>query len=155
MELKNKLSVKTTVDTLALGGIAISLYLTYIKLSANAFVCGFGDCEKVTTSAYATVAGVPVALIGLAYYFTLLAFAVAYLDKRKERALRVLSMLTPFGFLASCYFVFLQLFVIHAICLYCLGSAATSTTVFVFGMVYLSLQKHYVQKEKTSVEETS
>lgn len=96
-------------------------------------------CEAVTTSRYATVSGMPVALLGALYYLTILVLAVAYLDRRQSVWLRLAAYLTFVGLAASVWLVYLQLFVIKAICLYCLFSAATSTILWGLGITVLVL----------------
>lgn len=100
----------------------------------------FAGCEKVTTSQYATLLGIPVALLGAIYYLLILVLVIAYLDTTKERVLYFTARLTPIGFLASLWFLFLQLFVIKALCLYCVISALTSTTLFILGIILLKLK---------------
>ena len=87
-------------------------------------------CEQVTTSQYATVGPVPLALFGAIYYGVLFFLTIAYFDTRKEMIVRIAAGLTTIGFLASLYFVYLQLFVIQAICLYCMISAVSSFLLF-------------------------
>ena len=98
-------------------------------------------CEKVLVSEYAVVGGVPVALIGSFYYLLLFLFAVASLSSEEnsnsDRFLRLAAKITPLGFMSSLWFVYLQFFVIHAICIYCLISATISTLLFVIGMSFL------------------
>lgn len=90
-------------------------------------------CEAVLTSEYSVVFGIPVALFGSVYYLVLFLLAILSLDMKRE-AIRFAVLLTPVGFLASLYFVYLQLFVIEEICTYCAVSAATSTTLFLLGL---------------------
>ena len=92
-------------------------------------------CAQVTTSKYAVMAGIPVALLGALYYLTIFLLVIFYLETKKRAVLRLVSYLTIIGFLASGYFVYLQLFVISYICIYCMVSAITSTTLFVAGML--------------------
>ena len=98
-------------------------------------------CEKVTTSEYSTVIGMPVALPGAIYYLVILILTVLYLDSKNKKHMVLAAMLTPLGLIASLWFLFLQFFVINAICLYCLASAATSTTLFVLGTIVLRRTK--------------
>lgn len=77
------------------------------------------------------------ALLGVFYYLTMLALAVTFLDRRDKRVLRLASWLSIAGLVASVVFVALQLFVIEAVCLYCMGSALTSTLLFILGMIVL------------------
>lgn len=94
-------------------------------------------CEKVTTSDYSVVFGIPLALFGAIYYFSLLVLIIAYFDFKKEIILKIAALITPIGFLASLYFIYLQVFVIKAICLYCMISAAASVILFILGMIIL------------------
>lgn len=89
-----------------------------------------GGCEKVTTSEYSTILGVPVAYTGFLYYLAVLVLLVLFVDLKKELFVKGLFALTTVGFLFSLYFTFLQFFVIKAICPYCLFSAGTSTILF-------------------------
>jgi uncharacterized membrane protein len=93
-------------------------------------------CETVLTSEHNTIGGIPVALLGAIYYFVLFLLAALSLDM-KRGIIRFAVLLTPFGFLASLYFVYLQLFVIKEICFYCMVSAATSTALFILGLLVI------------------
>lgn len=120
-------------------GFVDATYLTVKHFLGTPIPCAIlQGCEQVTNSQYATVFGVPVALLGSFYYLTVLILSVIYLDARKLLALKLAASLTIFGFLASLWFIFLQIFIIKAICLYCMFSAATSTTLFILGMAYLA-----------------
>src|SRR3989338_6923952 len=102
----------------------------------------FKGCEQVTTSAYSKVFGLPLALYGAAYYLFMLLVSVFYFDTKNKWVFNILKYLPVTGFLASAYFVYLQLFVIHALCTYCVISAITSTTLFIlsFFLTYLGSQ---------------
>lgn len=119
-------------------GFSDATYLTAKHYLGSPVTCIlFEGCEKVTTSPYSVVYGVPVALLGALYYATVLILAVAYFDSRRISILKLMAAITPAGFLASLWFVYLQLFVINAICFYCMVSAATSTALFGLGMYIL------------------
>lgn len=90
-------------------------------------------CEKVLTSAYSTVFGIPVALGGAFFYLVIIFLLLFYFDTKKSSILLLAARLTPLGFAASVYFFSLQAFIIHSWCLYCLGSAITSTLLFIMG----------------------
>ncbi len=98
----------------------------------------FGGCDKVLVSPYSAVGGIPVALLGAIYYLAIFVLGVAYLDTERTRILRFAASLTPLGFLASLWFLYLQLFVIKALCFYCLISLITSTLLFVLGLLMRS-----------------
>ena len=98
----------------------------------------FTGCETVAESKYAMVGPIPLALLGLLYYLAIFILTVAYFDTKKERLLLLAALFTIPGFLASVYFVYLQLFVIKAICLYCIISAVSSTILFGFGLLAIT-----------------
>lgn len=105
-------------------------------------------CDLVTKSEYSQIMGVPVSLLGAIYYLAIFLAAYIILETKKTEYLRFVAIATTFGFLFSAWFVYLQFFVIHAICQYCMLSAITSTTMFAASIVYFS--KEYVKNIKTS-----
>jgi len=120
------------------GGFVDATYLTVKHYSGTPLACSiFTDCEKVTTSRYAVIFGVPLALLGAVYYLAVFLSLIAYLDVRRQEILSFTALFTVVGLLASAWFVYLQLFVIHAICPYCMVSAIASTILFLLGMVVL------------------
>ena len=92
-------------------------------------------CELVLTSSYSFILGIPVSLLGAIYYFVVLVGISAYLESKNTRLLKWTLLLTIFGLLFSLWFLYVQAFVIGAYCLYCLGSALTSTALFVTACV--------------------
>ncbi|HMS09938.1 MAG TPA: vitamin K epoxide reductase family protein [Pyrinomonadaceae bacterium] len=114
----------------ALVGLADSVYLSVKHFTAEPVPCSLVEgCEKVLTSPYAEIAGVPIAAAGAAAYFIAFALAVlaAYGDGRMWKLFGGLATLMA-GF--SLWLIFLQAFVIGAFCQFCLISAATSLTLF-------------------------
>lgn len=97
-------------------------------------------CNTVLTSEHSVIFGIPTALVGAIYYLLLFLLAILSLDL-KRAIIRLAAYLTPIGFLASLYFVYLQLFVIKEICSYCLMSAITSTLLFIFGLFIIKLNR--------------
>ncbi len=121
-------------------GFLDASYLTAAHYFGVPLQCSIlNGCELVTTSEYAVVFGIPVALAGAIYYGTIFLLSIAYAETRDIKFLKVASHLTIFGILASAWFVYLQIFVIKAICLYCILSAITSTLLFLLGMGVLYL----------------
>lgn len=109
--------LRAGVAALALAGVAIAGYLTYVHYRPEALICtGSGGCETVQESSYAQLAGIPVALLGLAAYVAMLAL-VAW-DSELARTLVAALALAALGF--SLYLVSLQAFVIDAWCVWCL-----------------------------------
>lgn len=109
---------------LALAGLAISAYLTWVHYADVEPVCtGISDCAKVQSSKYAELAGVPVAVIGLAGYVAIL--GSLFVPGENGRTLGAFLALVGFGF--SAYLTYLELFVIDAICQWCVASAIVMT----------------------------
>ena len=121
-------------------GFIDASYLTVEHYQNAALPCViFKGCEQVTTSAYSKVFGLPLALYGAMYYLFMFLVSIFYFDTKNELTFKILKYVPVIGFLASAYFVYLQLFVIRAICTYCVISAITSTTLFIlsFFLTYL------------------
>lgn len=119
---------------LAIVGILDASYLTYEHYANFVPPCSLGlfvDCGKVLKSNYAVVMGVPLALAGIAYYSLVLISAVFTLSGGRRYGGYILLTLTSVGFICSLIFVYLQLVVIQAICLYCMLSAFISTMLLV------------------------
>jgi uncharacterized membrane protein len=112
---------------LALVGLFVAIYLTLFKLGIiGQLVCAVGSCETVQTSRWATFLGLPVAAWGVGYYVLVLAIAFAGTTERWEDSPRIplaLVLLTAWGALFSLWLTWLELFVIHAICQWCVVSA--------------------------------
>jgi len=104
--------------------------------------CTTAGCETVLTSAYSTLFGIPVALLGMIYYLIIAIGLFAHIEGKHEPSLRAVLLLTICGFIMSLWFVFTQAFLIHAYCLYCLGSATIST--ILFGSSVYVLKKYRV-----------
>lgn len=101
----------------ALAGIGVAGYLTWAHFADSAVVCvAGGSCEKVQESEYASIAGVPVAVLGLAAYTVILSLIAWDAPSARLSAATVALI----GVLFSAYLLVLQLFVIDAICIWCL-----------------------------------
>jgi uncharacterized membrane protein len=122
-------------------GLFVSAYLYLYKIGRiGTLACGSGDCETVQTSQWSRFLGVDVALIGLVGYAVLLVVALVALRssqvERRPPALLV-TALAAGGVLFTGYLTYLELFVIHAICRWCVGSAAIIVTILVLGLLEL------------------
>ncbi|MEK7546916.1 MAG: vitamin K epoxide reductase family protein [Patescibacteria group bacterium] len=112
-------------------GFADSLYLTiehYNGASVNCVITS--GCDKVLSSEYAVMFGVPLPLIGVIYYLSVFSLIMFFLFTHSEKFFKAALLLSPIGFLASAYFVYLQVFVIKYVCFYCMISAASATALF-------------------------
>jgi uncharacterized membrane protein len=110
---------------LAVVGIGVATYIVIADSGGGTPKClaGGGGCETVAHSKYSHIAGVNIAVFGIAGYVLLLASALVPGDAGRFGGL--LAALVGFGF--SAYLTYLELFVIHAVCQWCVGSAAVMT----------------------------
>lgn len=127
-----------TIAVIAFIGFLDASYLAALHFLGEIPPCTIGGCEVVTTSKYATILGVPVALLGALYYLFIFLKSVSFIHTGNIRTIRVTATFTIFGLLASVYFVFLQVFILKAICVYCILSAITSTILFALGCIVVS-----------------
>ena len=124
---------------LALVGLFVAIYLTLFKLGViGQLVCAAGSCETVQTSRWAVFMGAPVAAWGVGFYVVVLALAIAGTTERWEDSPRlslVMLLVTGWGALFSLWLTSLELFVIHAICQWCVGSAVIALALFVVSLL--------------------
>jgi uncharacterized membrane protein len=122
---------------LATAGFAVSLYLLTVHWGWWQAVClGVGDCESVNTSIYSELLGIPVALLGALTYATIILLNVGMLSGLLgELAARIQFFLVMLGLLFSAYLTYIELFVLHTICPWCVISA-----MLISAIMLLSLQ---------------
>lgn len=140
---------------LALIGVLDSGYLTYEHYSNAIPPCSdspFVDCGKVLKSEYSEVFGFPLAGLGLLHYSALLAVITFVYKTRNVLAQKLMVLQASAGALFSVYFVYLQVGVIGAICLYCMVSAINSFILLPFAVkaykTYEHAQKPLQKEEK-------
>lgn len=125
---------REVIAALALAGIFVALYLTLYKLGAiGELSCSVGSCETVNSSPWALLLGAPVAAWGVAFYIATFAVAGAGLRERYADSRRLslaLVLLSGWGVLFSSWLTYLELFVIRAICQWCVVSAAIVVAIF-------------------------
>jgi uncharacterized membrane protein len=133
---------RQSIALLALVGFFVALYLWLHALGfGGALKCGAaGGCETVQTSKWAVLFGLPVALYGVIGYLAILVVALAALrpgalGQRGWNAL--LAALATIGFVFTLYLTYVELFVIHAICRWCVGSAVIITAIWVVAVFAL------------------
>ena len=126
---------------LAFVGVFLSTYLTLYKLGyIGELQCAVGSCETVNTSRWATFLGFPVAAWGLGFYLSTLALLLVGIQERYADS-RTISLvlvgLTGWGVLFSGWLTYLELFVIDAICMWCVISAIIVAIMFVISVADL------------------
>jgi uncharacterized membrane protein len=127
------------IAALALAGIFLATYLALYKLGyIGALSCSVGSCETVNLSRWATFLGLPVAVWGVGFYVAV--FAVAFagtLDRFADAPWisHALLGLTGWGVLFSGWLTYLELFVIHAICMWCVISAILVVVLFALSVL--------------------
>ncbi len=121
---------------LALVGLLVSVYLLLYKVGVlGSLRCvGSGGCERVNTSPWSSFLGLPVAAYGVAGYLVLMGIALYGLrgdQAERPQATRWLAVLSGLAVLFSLYLLALELFVIHAVCLWCSVSGVAILAIFV------------------------
>ena len=134
--------VKGSDDTLALAkgwaipalsfvGLVVAGYLAYVEITSVEAVCGpVGNCNLVQSSAYTQIMGIPIAVLGLVNYVGVVGLWLVQKYGREplpHSAAVGLLGLTIFGTIFSVYLTLLEIFVIHAVCTWCLTSALITT----------------------------
>ncbi len=121
------------VGLVALGppGIGVAAYLTYSHWADRPTACGgIGECELVQTSEYSDIAGVPVALLGLLYFVAMAILALVHISRIEwmpdvlEWAQPVALSMALAGTAFVAYLTYVELFVLEAICIWCMALAA-------------------------------
>jgi uncharacterized membrane protein len=123
--------LKPVILVLSALGIILSLYLTYMHFTESqaAFCAAGSDCDTVRQSGFSTIMGIPVAATGVAGYSVILIVFLSGMKKRTKWLL--LYILALAGFVFSAYLTYLELFVIKAMCMYCIFSAVLMTIIFI------------------------
>jgi uncharacterized membrane protein len=128
--------LRVAAIVLALLGLIDAAYLAYLKfqLLTHGPGCFFGGCDEVNQSPYSMLLGVPVAIWGFLVYAALLGLSLFWMRASGKRGLwlgRGVLALSAWGLVFSAYLTALELFVIYAICPFCVASAIVMTVLFV------------------------
>ena len=124
---------------LALIGLGVAGYLTYVEIQLAEAFCGpVGDCNAVQSSPYARLFGlIPIGVLGVVGYVVILAaWAWGWFrgDRWSQYAYRVIFVLALIGTLFSLYLTYLEPFVIKAVCMWCLTSAVIMTLIMLLSL---------------------
>lgn len=134
-----KISRLLLILALAVAGFAVSVYLLTVHLGWwNAVCLGVGDCELVNTSRFSEFLGLPVALWGMAAYVGLGVLSVAIWHRiLLEWTPRLLFLGAAVGVVFSAYLTYIELFVLHEICPWCVLSAIIVSAIAVLAALEL------------------
>jgi uncharacterized membrane protein len=114
----------TAVAIVSMAGLADATYLTVQALTGETLSCGGSpDCFRVLGSSYARIGGIPVAMLGALAYFSAFTFAT-FAAFGYARAPKFLALMVGMMFLSTLWLLYVQAFLLHAYCRYCLLSAA-------------------------------
>jgi len=127
----------------AIAGMAISIYMFVFKtLSIDAMCLGNGGCSTVNASPYSEIYGIPVAAVGLIGYLAIIGSLI--LEKFtlffEDNGPLLEFGMGLVGVVYSAYLTYLEFYVIHAVCPFCVASAVTITLCFVFALIRLIKQ---------------
>lgn len=132
----NRTTLLTVLLVLTFLGIADAWYLASAALSGTSLSCSIAGleslngCNQVAQSAYSQFLGLPLALYGVFFYAVLFVIAAILITMPIRLLYKVAIGLGVVGFFLSLYFVFLQAFVIKAVCVYCMASVVIATGIF-------------------------
>jgi uncharacterized membrane protein len=132
------LRLRAAIGTLALAGAGIAAYLAYVKLTGSTAVCPTSGCETVQRSRYSELAGIPVSLLGLAAFVAI--FATALL--RHPLAVVAGAAVAVAGVAFAAYLLVLQLWVIDAVCVWCVTSDCVGAALAVLTVARLRTLDH-------------
>lgn len=131
---------RMAVALLALIGLFIALYLLAYSVGLVPLVCGISQCETVQMSEWSKVLpgrAVPVPALGVLGYAAILTLALAGVQPGRESSRGIgllLLALSGFGVAYSGFLTYLEAFVIHAWCVWCIASAVVMTLIFLFSL---------------------
>jgi uncharacterized membrane protein len=128
-------------------GLADATYLTVQALTGETLSCGGSpDCFRVLGSSYAKVGGIPVAMLGALAYFSAFTFAT-FAAFGYARAPKFLALMVGMMFLSTLWLLYVQAFLLHAYCRYCLLSAAIT---FLIAGLLIAVPPSHGQSAHTS-----
>jgi uncharacterized membrane protein len=140
---KTALPLLWATAILTILGAADSLYLLIYKLTGNSRMClGNGGCHNVNFSSYSEIYGIPVSLFGIAAYLAILSilFLEGHLKIAKENGPLAIFGISLGGVAFSAYLTYLEIYIIDAICPFCVASAVIIILIFILAIIRLVKQ---------------
>jgi uncharacterized membrane protein len=124
-------------------GLLVSIYMTIYKITNNESMCiGSSGCSEVNASRYSEINGIPVAVLGVIGYTTIL--ALMFLEQRpgviQQNGTMIFFGVSLLGFLFTLYLIYLEIALIKAYCPFCLTSQAVMIVIFIFSVIRLVRQ---------------
>jgi len=120
-------------------GFVDSGYLAYKHYTNEILPCPgvelVNTCQVVATSVYSTILGIPLSLLGLFFYATVIVIGLFALNEKYQFVLNFIPPLALVAWVFSVRLVYLQLFVIYSVCYYCIWSAILSTVLLILGII--------------------
>lgn len=117
-------------------GLAIAAYLSVVELQGGVPVCGpIKGCEEVARSEYSQIGGIPVAVFGVGLSLLLLTLALAWWRTSLYGLLLAHYGLSLAGVIFEAYFIYLQVFVIGAVCIWCASYGISLIARFVIALI--------------------
>jgi uncharacterized membrane protein len=131
--IKNKLILYSAI--LAFFGFLDAAYLTVLHYKNIIPPCSLHGCEKVLSSAYSMVGPIPVAVLGVVFYLTVIIVCLLILIEGMKQLLRFFHFVAAVGFLVSIILFFIQFYIIHSFCQYCILSEVISVGIFLLSLL--------------------
>src|SRR4030042_2212574 len=125
------------IFVLANAGLLVSLYLLWTYVSGSPIVCSSSGCDAVRASSYSHCLGIPQPVFGVIFYVLLIILSLLVAIWRhfpENKIKKTILIVALFGFAYSVYLTYLEAFVIHGFCDWCLLSAIISTLIFIISV---------------------
>lgn len=141
------------IAALALVGVFVATYLTLYKIGViGELTCTIRGCETVNSSRWATFMGLPVAAWGVAFYvatFLVATIGTTAAYEEEKNFSQALALMSGIGVAFSAWLTYLEFFVIHAVCMWCVISALIVTSIFILSLRDLGERGSSASEETT------
>ena len=130
--------LKQVAIALSVLGLLVAIYMTIFKLTNNENMCiGSHGCSIVNASGYSSIRGIPVAVVGVLGYLSIL--AVFYLERKpgffQINGTMIQFAITLTGFLFTVWLVYVEVALIKAYCPFCITSQISMTLIFILTVI--------------------
>jgi uncharacterized membrane protein len=142
IQQRMKMTTKITWASMILAviGLLDSAYLFIYKISKNNAMClGSGDCSTVNASRFSEIKGIPVSILGFIAYLAIIILLFVEIRKlySSENSNLMVFGISLVGVLFSAYLTYIEFYVIHAVCPFCVLSAVVITLIFIISIIKL------------------